>query len=289
MQGLKFKIQHVDGRIEEVSIEGDRALIGSGGHCDIRLPVDQAAVENIAIQSVSTGLVAEARSFQPAPTINESPFTRTQVMRDSVLGISQTRIWVEAAELEQTAGVAKKKQEKTSPFTIILAAVAVPVSLYILLSGNGSGATKSKPVKAPPLWSSQPVRCPQSSPEQALALARDRASLADAKRERRPFHVQDGVKAVSLYEEAAACFKVANKPKTAAAYAAVGKKLKADVALDYRTHRVRLEHAISIKDWQTAQEEIRVLLAFTQGQQNRYVTHLSNMQRELRLKYGSTK
>lgn len=289
MQGLKFKIQHVDGRIEEVSIEGDRALIGSGGHCDIRLPVDQAAVENIAIQSVSTGLVAEARSFQPAPTINESPFTRTQVMRDSVLGISQTRIWVEAAELEQTAGVAKKKQEKTSPFTIILAAVAVPVSLYILLSGNGSGATKSKPVKAPPLWSSQPVRCPQSSPEQALALARDRASLADAKRERRPFHVQDGVKAVSLYEEAAACFKVANKPKTAAAYAAVGKKLKADVALDYRTHRVRLEHAISIKDWQTAQEEIRVLLAFTQGQQNAYVTHLSNMQRELRLKYGNTK
>lgn len=289
MQGLKFKIQHVDGRIEEVSIEGDRALIGSGGHCDIRLPVDQAAVENIAIQSVSTGLVAEARSFQPAPTINESPFTRTQVMRDSVLGISQTRIWVEAAELEQTAGVAKKKQEKTSPFTIILAAVAVPVSLYILLSGNGSSATKSKPVKAPPLWSSQQVRCPQSSPEQALALARDRASLADAKRERRPFHVQDGVKAVSLYEEAAACFKVANKPKTAAAYAAVGKKLKADVALDYRTHRVRLEHAISIKDWQTAQEEIRVLLAFTQGQQNAYVTHLSNMQRELRLKYGNTK
>ncbi len=289
MQGLKFKIQHVDGRVEEVSIEGDRALIGSGGHCDIRLPVDQAAVENIAIQAVSTGLVAEARSFQPAPTINESPFTRTQVMRDSVLGIKQTRIWVEAAELGQAEGVAKKKQEKTSPFTIILALVAVPLSLYILLTGNGPGGTQTKLVKAPSLWKDQPVHCPQSSPEQALALARDRASLGDAKRERRPFHVQDGVKAVVLYEEAAACFKVANKPKTAAAYSGVSKKLKADVAEDYRTHRVRLEHAISIKDWTTAQEEIRVLLAFTEGQQNEYVTNLSNMDRQLKLKFGSKK
>ena len=289
MQGLKFRIQHVDGRLEEVSIEGDRALIGSGGHCDIRLPVDQAAVENISVQAVSSGLVAEARSFQPAPTINESPFTRTQVMRDSVLGIGQTRIWVEAAELGQAQNVAKKKQEKTSPFTLILAAVAVPVSLYILLSGNGTSATQTKKVKAPPLWSNQPVTCPQSSPEQALALARDRASLADAKRERRPFHVQDGVKAVPLYEEAAACFKVANKPKTAAAYANVAKKLKADVAEDYRTHRVRLEHAISIKDWQTAQEEVGVLLAFTDGQQNAYVTYLSNMNRQLKLKFGSKK
>lgn len=287
MQGLKFRIQHVDGRTEEVAIEGDRALIGSGGHCDIRLPVDQAAVENISVQTVSTGLVAEARSFQPAPTINESPFTRTQVMRDSVLGIGQTRIWVEAAELNQAAGVSKKKQEKTSPFTLILAAVAVPLSLYILLTGNGPGGTQMKKVKPSPLWSSQAPKCPQSSPEQALALARDRASLADAKRERRPFHVQDGVKAVGLYEEAAACFKVANKPKTSAAYATVAKKLKADVAEDYRTHRVRLEHAITIKDWTTAQQEVRVLLAFTEGQQNPYVTHLSNLDRQLRLKFGS--
>lgn len=285
MQGLKFRIQQADGRTEEVAIEGDRALIGSGGHCDIRLPVDQAAVENIAIQAVSTGLVAEARSFQPAPTINESPFTRTQVMRDSVLGIGQTRIWVEAAELGQTADVSKKKQEKTSPFTLILAAVAVPI--YILLSGNGTSGTQLKKVQPSPLWSKQAPTCPQSSPEQALALARDWASLGDAKRERRPFHVHDGVKAVTLYEEAAACFKVAKKPKTAAAYASVAKKLEADVAEDYRTHRVRLEHAISIKDWPTAQQEVRVLLAFTEGQQNAYVTHLSNLDRQLTLKFGS--
>lgn len=289
MQGLKFRIQQADGRIEEVSIEGDRALIGSGGHCDIRLPIDQAAVENIAIQAVSTGVVADARSFQPAPTINESPFTRTQVMRDSVLGLGQTRIWVEAAELGAGADVSKKKQEKTSPMTYLLAAIAVPLSLYVLLSDDGSAGRHVKPTKATPLWSQQAPACPQSAPEPALALARDRAALADAKRERRPFHVQDGVKAVPLYEEASACFKVANKPKTSVAYARVAAKLKRDVAEDYRTHRVRLDHAISIKDWPTAQEEVRVLLAFTDGQQNGYVTWLSNLDRQLRMKFGSKK
>jgi hypothetical protein len=286
MQGLKFRIQHPDGRLEELQIEGDRALIGSGAHCDIRLPVDQSAVESIAIQSGSTGVVADARSFQPAPTINESPFTRTQVMQDSVLGVGQTRIWVTLSELSEGA-VAKKKQEKTSPFTYVLAAIAVPICAYILLTGNGDASQSRMPTKIPALWSKAPPTCPQSSPEAAAALADDRAGLAEAKQERRPFHVQDGVAAVPLFQEAAACYRVAGKPKLAAEYAQHAEELRKDVAEDFRTHRVRLEHAISVKDWATAQEEVRVLLAFTQGQQGDYVTWLSNLDRRLELTYGS--
>lgn len=286
MQGLKFRIQHPDGRVVDVSIEGDRALIGSGGHCDIRLPLDQAAVENVVIQSGPVGLVAEARSFQPAPTVNDYPFTRTQVMPDSVLGVGQTRIWVTAAELGETADVVKKKQEKSNPLIYVVAAVFFPVALYMLFTDNGAANQQVKPVKATPLWSENAPRCKQSSPKQALALARDHAVLADAKNERRPFHVQDGVKAVSLYEEAAACFRVANEPKAAAAYGKLAGKLKKEISNDYRTHRVRLEHAISIEDWPTVQEEVRVLLAFTDGQQNAYVTWLSNLDRKLRLKLG---
>jgi hypothetical protein len=287
MQGLKFRIQHADGRVVEMSVEGDRALVGSGGHCDIRLPLDQAAVENIMIEAAPVGLVAEARSFQPAPTINESPFTRTQVAPDSVLGVGQTRIWVAAAELGEGANVVKKKQEKSSPIIYIMAAVFFPVALYMLFTDNGGGNQQVKPVQATALWSKSAPHCPQSSPEQALSLARDRAVLADAKNERRPFHVQDGVKAVSLYEEASACFRVANKPQVADAYGKLASKLKQEISNDYRTHRVRLEHALSIQDWPTVQEEVRVLLAFTDGQQNAYVTWLSNLDRKLRLKLGN--
>lgn len=286
MQGLKFRIQHPDGRLEELQIEGDRVLIGSGAHCDIRLPIDQAAVENIAIQSGSTGLVAEARSFQPAPTINDSPFTRTQVMQDSVLGVGQTRIWVTPAELGEGA-VIKKKEQKTSPFTLVLAAVAIPICAYILIfTGNGGGAQAPAPAKVPALWSKTPPTCPQSSSEAAAALADDRAALAKAKQERRPFHVQDGVAAVPLFEEAAACYRVAGKTKLAARYAHHAAELRKDVANDFRTHRVRLEHAISVKDWATAQQEVRVLLAFMQGKQGDYVTWLSNLDRHLELTYG---
>lgn len=286
MEGLKFRIQHPDGRLEELQIEGDRVLIGSGAHCDIRLPVDQASMEHVVIQVGPTGLVADARNFQPPPTINGSPFTRTQVMQDSVLGVGQTRIWVTVSEVSEGA-ISKKKQEKTSPFTYVLAAIAVPVCAYILLSGNNSGSSSRMPTKVPALWGKPVQTCPQTSVPAAAALGRDRAVLAEAKEERRPFHVQDGVAAVPLYEEAAACYRTAGQPKLAAELSARSNELRKEVAQDFRTHRVRLEHALSIKDWATAQQEVRVLLAFTQGLQGNYVTWLSNLDRRLRLKYGS--
>lgn len=286
MQGLRFEIQHADGRVEELTIEGDRALVGSGAHCEIRLPVDQAAVENVALQLGSTGLVAEARSFQPAPTINGSSFTRTQLLPDAVLGIGAARMRIVAVELGVSADVTRKKQEKTSPFTYILALVAVPISLYILLTDDGSARQAPAPHNVPALWSSPIETCPKASPEQALAYADDRLALADAKRERRPFHVQDGVQAVPLYETAAACYRTGHKDAIAKELSATAKKLREDVGEDFRTHRVRLEHALAIKDWQTAQREVRVLLAFTKGLSGDYVTWLSNLDRRLQLKYG---
>ena len=89
-----------------------------------------------------------------------------------------------------------------------------------------------------------------------------------------------------LFETAAACFEVAGEPRAAKDSADAAKKLRKDVAEDYRTHRVRLEHAISVSDWRTAQVEVRVLLAFLDGQQGEYVTWLSNLDRKLQLKYG---
>ena len=110
--------------------------------------------------------------------------------------------------------------------------------------------------------------------------------LALGRRERRPFHVQDGVKAVPLFETAAACFKAAGEDKAASDTANAAEELRKDVGDDYRTHRMRLEHALSVSDWHTVQVEARVLLAFLDGQQNDYVTWLSNLDRKLQLKYG---
>lgn len=286
MRGLRFRIQHADGRPEEIMIEGERALIGSGAHCEIRLPVDQAATEHVFVSLTPTGPVVEARSFQPAATIGGASFTRAPVTEGAVLLIGGTKIWLDEAEIGEGQGVKQKKQEKTSPMTYVLAAVAVPISLFILLTDEPAGLADTMPQPPESLWPSEPAGCPQQAPEAALALARDRAVIADAKSERRPFHVQDGVAAVPLYQEAAACFRVAGKKKTAARYDKVAADLKQDVSDDFRTHRVRFEHAISVDDRQMVQKEVRVLLDFTEGLQGEYVTWLANLDRSLRVKYG---
>ena len=287
MQGLKFKIQHTTGQSEELAIETTRALLGSGAHCEIRLPLDQAANEHVAVSLTPTGLVAEALSFNPPPTINDSPINRSPITEGAVLGVGQTKIWVEIVELEEGAAVKKKQQEKTSPMTYVLAAIAVPISLYILLTDDPPGPPLSAPTEPPELWGEPIKACPQAGRSAALALAEDRIVLADAKRERRPFYVKEGVAAVPLYETAAVCYATAGKKEEAAAAAAAGKKVREQVAEDYRTHRIRLEHALSIDDWRTSQKEVRILLDFTSGIQSEYVTWLDNLDRRLRLKYGS--
>lgn len=267
-------------------MDAERVLIGSGAHCEIRLPVDQAAIEHVLVQLGPTGAMAEARSFSPPPTLHGSPFSKVQLMPDAVLGVGNVQIVVGVAEVAGDAGVVVKKQEKTSVMTYILAAIAVPISLYVILSDSGDTGTGAPPTEFPKLFDPPVTACPQQAPEQAAAFAADKMELATARRERRAFHVQDGVAAVPLFEEAAACFKTGGDPEGAKEAEDAATDLRAKVEEDYRTHRVRLEHAMSVKDWRTAQKEVRVLLDFTEGKQGEYVTWLSTVDRRLQLKYG---
>jgi hypothetical protein len=110
--------------------------------------------------------------------------------------------------------------------------------------------------------------------------------MAEAKRERRPFHVQDGVAAVPLFETASACFRAAGQAAAAGDLASAASTLRTKVNEDYRAHQVRLEHALTVNDLATAQKEVQVLRAFTEGKVGPYVVWLSNLDRKLQLIRG---
>ena len=111
-------------------------------------------------------------------------------------------------------------------------------------------------------------------------------AAADAKRERRPFHVQDGIQAVPIYEMAAACFRAGADAPAGNLADDSAKYLRREMTDDFRMRRVRLDHALSIDDYVSAQKEVRVLLQFVEGKQGEYVTWLSNLDRKLKLKIG---
>lgn len=289
MQALKFDIRHADGRTEELRIDAERAQIGSGAHCEIRLPLDQAAVEHVAVQLTPAGVFAEARNFQPPPMINGSPFTRTQVMPGSVIAVGYTQILVTAVEVVGGAEAVRQKEQKTSPITLLLALIVMPLALYIIFQDPPDDGVGSAPKEVPELWGPPSGKCSQASREGALAKGMEQYSKAASKQERRPFYIPDGVQAVPLYEEAAACFQTGGDVEKAKQINLVASKLRADIAEDFRTHRVRLEHALATDRYETAQREVRVLLAFLQGKEGEYVDYLSSLDRRLRLKYGDQK
>jgi hypothetical protein len=284
---LRFQIRHPTGQVEHLNVEGERVLIGSGAHCEIRLPIDQAAVESVLIQRSPAGVYAQALSFDPAPTINNAPFSQAPLQPESALGIGTVQIFVAISEGgAHGEAIIAKKQNKTSPLTLVLAAIcALAAAYYFLLQDEDKGPT-SQPTQVPDLWDAPAAACPQNAPEQAMARARESAAVADARRERRPFHVQDGVAAVPLYELASVCFRQGGDQGAAAESANRAAGLRAEMQQDFRTHRVRLDHLLAVKDWVAARREVRTLLAYMEGKSGDYVTWLSNLDRNLKLKVG---
>lgn len=288
MRTLKFQIRLHTGGVEQLAIEAERVLIGSGAHCEIRLPVDQARVEHVLIELGPAGIFARALSFEPPPTINNVPFQQAPLPPGAVLGVGGCQIYVELSE--GAAGAGGTAPKKKSPVSMIALLILVPVGAYVVLSDDDEGATATpSPRAVPELWSAAASGCPYADRGQAIAFARERMAIADAKRERRPFHVQDGVQAVPTYEAAAGCFRTGGDAPSAVLAEEAAKFLRRDITDDFRTRRVRLDHALAIEDYVSAQKEVRVLLQFTEGKSGEYVTWLSNLDRKLKLKVGTKK
>lgn len=288
---LKFQIRLHTGQVEQLNVEADRALIGSGAHCEIRLPVDQARVEHVLVEVGPGGFFARALSFEPPPMINNVPFQQAPLPPGAVLGVGGCQIYVElmgeGAGAQGDGGAAKKK--KSSPLTLLALLVVAPAAGYMfLVDDESANNTPRAPRAVPELWDAPVAACQYTGP-QASAFARERMVVADAKRERRPFHVQDGVQAVPIYETAAACFKNGGDRQAASLAEESARFLRRDITDDFRTRRVRLEHALNVEDYVTAQKEVRVLLQFCEGKSGDYVTWLQNLERKLKLKVGETK
>jgi len=281
---LRFQIQHSNGRQEQVTVEAERALIGSGAHCEIRLPIDQAQVEHVLIQVGAGGVFAQALSFEPAPTIGGVPFTQAPLPPDAVLGVNATQMLVSIVGDVAGAGTAKPKQ-KTNPMLLVAAMAGAGVVAWMYLNGD-EDTRRVEPAEYPKLWEATTTPTCEKQPTEALAFANERRGTADAKRERRMFHVKDGVDAVPIYEAAAVCYDRVGDKADGDASREAAKSLRDEIEADYRTHRMRLQHSMQVNDMETARKEVRTLIEMTEGREGPYVNYLHALDRDLKQKLG---
>jgi len=290
MDVIQFRVRHPDGRVDTLVTEAPRVLIGAGSHCEIRLPIGAARVEHVAIQSTPAGWRASARSLDPVPRLDGVEFTEAPVLGDCVIMIDQTRIDVAPSTgpggTDRTVTQVKAKRS-VRVYLYLALGLACWVGLYA--ARPRAKTSTQEPEDVPALW---PVgaaeTCPQTGPEPALAAAGARLDLAVAKEERSPFHPEDGLAAVTLYQSAEACFRVAGHDADAEQVVAEGKRLRRDMTDRFREHRLRLQRALAVEEWDVAEHESGVLLAFVQSATGDYATWLSNTRRRLQLRHGTS-
>ncbi len=277
MSLLRFEIRYADGRKESANVEGERALIGHGAHCDVRLPIDQAANEHVAVEVVGSTVRVETRAFDPPATVNGLPFTTMPIGPDVPLKFGTTRIFISLGEfgVEGPPVVDKKrKTEQTSPFILALGVGALALAAYTFIGGD-EARNPQAPVEAPDLFAPPVAACPQVAPDQARALASDKRDIADGKRERSPFVARDGVQAVDLYETASVCFRQAGDSARAKETQQDADRLRAAIVEDFRARRVRLEHLLAVGDYSLAAHDVTVLRSLTDGKRGPWVNWLA--------------
>ena len=175
MSLIRFEIRYVDGRKDIANVDGERALIGHGAHCDVRLPLDQAADEHVAVEVVGGTVRVETKAFDPPATVNGLPFTTMPIGPDTPLQLGTTRVFISLGDFgfERCPVVARKKKEQISPRTKLFALVGLAAAGYVLMSADEPRMAQA-PVQAPDLFGGPVASCPQAAPNQARAIAVDK-------------------------------------------------------------------------------------------------------------------
>lgn len=280
---IQFDIRHANGQRETAVVEGQRALIGSASHCDVRLGMDQAAYEHVLIEAVGTTLRAEARAQQPPATIDGRELVAGALSPDSALGLGTTRLYVSFVPDALDGPQVSAKQQTSSPL-LAFAMVAVFGALAYLLFWDGESKIAPPPSQVQALFSAAPIACLHPDAVRAPAFAEEQTELAEGKQERLPFAIEDGVIAVGLYRLAESCFRVGGDAKRATEAEQAAALLEQDLSDEYRARRLRLSHLLTVEDYALANKDVTVLRALTSEKKGRYFEWLGHVAEQLKAK-----
>jgi hypothetical protein len=282
---LSIQLTSSNGRTESFTVDAERVRIGTAAYCEVRLPHGEAAPLHIVLEDGGPlGLRAEVVAVTPPATINGAALESGVLPPNAVLEIGKARLTI-ATLGGAIVGAGPVAKQKTSPITLVAAALAVPLGLAPLSLPEQDDELVSNH-QPPALFASAAPSCPQAEPTAALALAAEQRDLAGAKRERRPFRASDGVRAVELFRMTAACYRAGGNAPLGEHADRDAQALERDLDESYRTHRVRLEHALSTKNYSVAQVEVRALRDLTRGHAGEYTSWLESLSRRLGLRQG---
>jgi hypothetical protein len=275
-----------DGQQWTVELVGERILVGSSPSCQVVIDRAEIAREHVLLSPRPDGCYVAIARGAPTPVMfNGVPIERSVVPWGADLFIGGVRIQLKNSGAPGSAEAKPEKKKDDKPSPVILGAAVVGVALlgYIMLGGDGETGVAKPRGEPPAMFESLERTCQAGDQERALSQAGEFARQAAAKAERMPFRTQDGVEAVSLFANAASCFRVAGQNERAQREMASAQQLKDRVEREFLNHRFRLERAIEQERHADAVVEVRLMLNFIEHRPGEYMTGLRNLERRLAL------
>jgi hypothetical protein len=208
----------------------------------------------------------------------------------SVLTSGGIQIRVELDDAAAAAGAGGKAERASSPLLFALGIVGLPLGFYLFLTMQPPSAELPAAVDPPSLWADgSESACSERGADTARALAERESLRAEAARERSPFHPEEGLHAVALFQRASACYAVAGEPARAERAQRAALDLKRKAESDFHVHHVRLGRALATKHYDRARREVGILLAFVGKRGGQYAEWLTVLDRTIELKFSGKK
>ena len=281
---------HRGNKLSVLDVQYDRAIIGSGAHCDVRLAPDEAAIEQLVVEARGVDEVyAQVRALDPPCLLNGAPFLEGRLLPTSMLELGSVALSVQRSVRSDVEAPTQGRKSATSPFVQAMGLIGIAVGLFVVLNKPKHGNDALSDVVEPPLSAAiAPLVCPQQQPRVAAALAEQARGEAENKRERAPFYPGDALDAISLFERAAACYEVAGERERAREAHDAAQQLHTRVGDELHVRHVRLERFLAESRYDQVRRQAQLLGELVSDKSSRYAQWLSAVRREAELQVGET-
>jgi hypothetical protein len=274
------------GKIASYEIHGARVLVGSGSHCDVRLYPEDAAPEQLVISCQNGELSLQLLAAAMSGKLDGRPLPQLAALPpSSVLQLGGSELQARTT-IRQARNAGARKDEGWPPALRALGIGLILVGGYFALQDPPAPSALDRSLEQPPLFAA-PVRdCPPRGDDSADFHAGRLIRDANLKSERAPYFPRDGVAAVTLYEQAAACFERLGIPVEAKAAEASAERLRHTLSDEFHVRHVRLERLLNVKKYDAAQRELQVLQDFVARSDGPYAQWLAAVQREINARFA---
>src|SRR5437763_1915141 len=103
LKTMKLRVRHPSGKVDELEVEQERVLIGSGAHCDIRIDGAGAGYEHVVVEPRGNVLAVRGLFHSPPALYRGTPIVDTQLPSGAEVAVCGTRIVFEILKKQERA------------------------------------------------------------------------------------------------------------------------------------------------------------------------------------------